>query len=495
MIPNGAMRVLGVGCANGNLGAAVKARNAGTYYVGIELYEAADKRAAKRLDKVFVSDVERFDWSRLAGNRFDCIVFADVLEHLVNPGDVLRSAISLLAPDGNVVCCLPNACHWSIISGLICGDWSYTETGVLDRTHLRFFTLKSFKKLLNDCGMETVDESRWVNDFDLHESMIPFLQYLKVDPRAFKKRSSSIQFVVRARWIKKNPVASSAIPNREKTIESTDWKKAKKTMAVVTCATDTLKVTEDFLASIAESQSGEFATQVIVVDDATTNGTAELLRSVADKYPWFHAVRNDNPTGVTKARNRGAGITDAKILVFLDGNSIVPRGTLEKMAEFLDDERVGIVGPQLLHPNGTVSHPGIVFTPDARAVHLYCGLRADDPKITQPKELPALTSACLMIKRKLFEDLNGFSLEDPVFYSDLDLCFKAREKGLLVVYQAEAKVIHAEGGNVAGLILTEEEYRISRMLFIGKWKDLMLKEMKSDPAFYLSGRDFRPAGR
>lgn len=199
MIPTDCRKILEVGCAMGMLGAAIKARNCGAYYVGIELFDDVAKHAEKLLDKVYVADVEKFDWSLLAYERFDCIVFADVLEHLLEPELILREAMNFLAPNGTIVCCLPNVCHWSIISGLLKGEWEYADNGLLDRTHLRFYTQKNFEKLLEECGLFVVAEGRFVNEVDIGPAILPVLSALKMDYQTFINNATTYQFALRAR--------------------------------------------------------------------------------------------------------------------------------------------------------------------------------------------------------------------------------------------------------------------------------------------------------
>jgi len=114
--------------------------------------EAAAERGVQRTIR---SDLTSDDWlDQLAGERFDVIILADVLEHLVDPGALLATILEadLLARDGYLVISIPNASHISILGALAAGDFPYRPTGLLDATHLRFFTLKSFRRLLEEQG-------------------------------------------------------------------------------------------------------------------------------------------------------------------------------------------------------------------------------------------------------------------------------------------------------------------------------------------------------
>src|SRR6266568_1693717 len=110
---------------------------------GVELDSDAGQVAKKRLDEVFVLDVQA-GTPPIEPGSLDCILFVDVLEHLVNPEDVLHRYRDLLAPDGIVLCSVPNVQHFSVIKNLLRGDFMYQPFGLLDSTHLRFFTFMSF---------------------------------------------------------------------------------------------------------------------------------------------------------------------------------------------------------------------------------------------------------------------------------------------------------------------------------------------------------------
>ncbi len=155
LLPPAAERFLDVGCARGRLGEEIKKRRPGAVVHGIELDPGAAEQAAKRLDRVFRIDLER----ELAGleETYDCIACGDVLEHLVDPWTVLRALTQRLAPGGHVVASLPNLRLWEVVRDLAWnGRFTYREAGVLDSTHLRFFTLHEMKRLFESAGLEVV---------------------------------------------------------------------------------------------------------------------------------------------------------------------------------------------------------------------------------------------------------------------------------------------------------------------------------------------------
>jgi SAM-dependent methyltransferase len=158
LIPEAAQRILDVGCAHGYLGRAIKAARP-CEIVGVELNEKSAQEAALHLDKVHCENVETFKLPYPQGY-FDCIIMADLLEHLVNPWKVLTEYSAYLAEDGVLIASLPNVRHYRVVGQLILGRWDYKESGILDSTHLRFFTLKSILDLLDLAGLEPLTIER-----------------------------------------------------------------------------------------------------------------------------------------------------------------------------------------------------------------------------------------------------------------------------------------------------------------------------------------------
>lgn len=152
-IPAGLTSLLDVGCASGAFGAMLKSRMA-VQVTGIEPHYESALAARTKLDHVVHGGAE-VAAAQLSGQLFDCITFNDVLEHLVDPWETLRQVRHLLRPGGVVVASIPNVRHLSVSRDyLIDGKWEYQSEGVLDRTHLRFFTRSSMRDLFATSGYE-----------------------------------------------------------------------------------------------------------------------------------------------------------------------------------------------------------------------------------------------------------------------------------------------------------------------------------------------------
>jgi len=160
-VPAGAA-VLDIGCASGNLLAALR-DDRGCSAVGLELDPDAVAAARARGLEVHRTDLTREPLPHhLAGRRFDRVILADVLEHLVEPEQVLSQVPGLLAPGGRVVVSVPNITHFDVVLALAQDRFDYTETGLLDGTHLRFFTLATFGALAQRCGLHVTDVARHI---------------------------------------------------------------------------------------------------------------------------------------------------------------------------------------------------------------------------------------------------------------------------------------------------------------------------------------------
>ncbi len=163
LVPRGARRVLDVGCGEGRLGALLKRERPAIEIVGVELSADAHAKATGVLDRV-----ERRDAAQGPpedAGRFDCVVFADVLEHTIEPWTVLTAYRGALAPGGVVVVSIPNVAHWRVRAELLQGRFRYQAEGILDRSHLRFFDHEAARALLPRAGYELTTFQRALDDW------------------------------------------------------------------------------------------------------------------------------------------------------------------------------------------------------------------------------------------------------------------------------------------------------------------------------------------
>jgi 2-polyprenyl-3-methyl-5-hydroxy-6-metoxy-1,4-benzoquinol methylase len=150
-LPDTSRVLLDVGCGSGAFGRLLRSQRPDIELWAVEPDPASARAAEDGFDHVIA---EEFPSDRLPSGRFDVIVFADVLEHMVEPENALQAAVKALAPSGVAVASIPNVRHWRAVVWPLLrhGAWTYTETGILDRTHLRFFTRRSMCDFFSDNG-------------------------------------------------------------------------------------------------------------------------------------------------------------------------------------------------------------------------------------------------------------------------------------------------------------------------------------------------------
>jgi len=152
-LPEKPIKTIEFGCGNGNFSALIKKK----YYTeswGVDINEKAAEFAETKLDKIIIGDAMEVI-NKLPENYFDSLICNDFLEHLPYPDLFLQRIRKTLTRDAFITCSLPNVRSWGhFINYFFFKDWKYIDEGVLDKTHLRFFTLKSLKRFFNELNIE-----------------------------------------------------------------------------------------------------------------------------------------------------------------------------------------------------------------------------------------------------------------------------------------------------------------------------------------------------
>ena len=153
LVPTGGgLRILEVGCGSGLTGAALLASGKAAEHVGVELSASAAAEARTRLTNVVVGNVETMDLSVL-GADYDVLILSEVLEHLMDPWTALSRLVGLLKSGGLLICSSPNVANRQLLGQLLQGRFEYEEVGVMDRTHLRWFTPATYAALARQAGI------------------------------------------------------------------------------------------------------------------------------------------------------------------------------------------------------------------------------------------------------------------------------------------------------------------------------------------------------
>ncbi len=190
--------ILDVGCGAGSMATALKNKlNAEVW--GIEYNEEAASVAAGNLDNVIPGGVEEA-LDNLPDKYFDTIIFADVLEHLVDPNSVLGSIKEKLSTGGEIIASIPNVRHWSVVKQLLEGNWEYEKFGIMDSTHLRFFTRQSIFKMFDRAGLKITNIVYVVAEMQgLTTGLVSAMRDASINVESLEDESKHFQYIVKAK--------------------------------------------------------------------------------------------------------------------------------------------------------------------------------------------------------------------------------------------------------------------------------------------------------
>jgi SAM-dependent methyltransferase len=173
VVPNGLDRVIEVGCGSGALAREYKKRNPNCIFTGIELVAEYAEVAKGACDHVYSLNIESQDdyfWDSMSNEK--CWIFGDVLEHLFDPWKVLRNIYKTLPEGGHVAVSVPNAQHWSVQLSIARGIFEYQESGLFDRTHIRWFTKTSLVKMFAEIDFKIIELKSRVFDHPFQKQAI-----------------------------------------------------------------------------------------------------------------------------------------------------------------------------------------------------------------------------------------------------------------------------------------------------------------------------------
>ncbi|AXS79203.1 bifunctional 2-polyprenyl-6-hydroxyphenol methylase/3-demethylubiquinol 3-O-methyltransferase UbiG [Dechloromonas sp. HYN0024] len=202
LIPSHSRKVIEIGCSSGALAQAFK-NNANCDWFGIDIDPSYAEVASKHCDHAVAMDIETADskFYQEQADR-DCWVFGDTLEHLKDPWKILGAIREVLPTNGSVVACIPNAQHWSIIAKLSTGEFRYEDSGLMDKTHLRWFTKKTIIDLFASTGFKIVAGLPRVYDEPGRDRVLPMIGEIArlcgADASIAINDAMALQYVVRA---------------------------------------------------------------------------------------------------------------------------------------------------------------------------------------------------------------------------------------------------------------------------------------------------------
>ncbi|HJZ55700.1 MAG TPA: glycosyltransferase family 2 protein [Gemmataceae bacterium] len=250
-----------------------------------------------------------------------------------------------------------------------------------------------------------------------------------------------------ARWLKPaRPVPTPALAERAVPyVPLTERSQRPARVSIVIPFKDRLELLRNCLRSLGRSTYRRF--EVVLVNNGSTQPrTHRFLARIATR-PRVRVVDAPGEFNFSRLCNAGAARADGDHLLFLNNDTeLLARDGLEHLLRIVADPKVGVAGATLLYPDRTIQHAGIFPRTDGLWVHPYRGQPAEgDGELRIARCVPAVTAACLLIRRELLQQIGGFDERLPLTYNDVALCTRVRERGLLVVISPHARLIHYEG--------------------------------------------------
>jgi GT2 family glycosyltransferase/SAM-dependent methyltransferase len=279
-------------------------------------------------------------------------------------------------------------------------------------------------------------------------------------------------------------------------VVTTDWKLAAPavplpTTSIIIPSYNSIGYTETCLTALGATLPPEFDGEIIVVDDASTDDTPEVLRRLAKRDHRLRVIRNRENLGFIGTCNRGAKAAAGEFLVFLNNDTVPVDGWLQALLRtFHDYPDAGAVGGKLVYPDGRLQEAGAVIFRDGSGANFgKWSPDPDAPLFNHVREVDYCSGALLATKRALFFDIGGFDTRyRPAYYEDTDFCFSVRAAGYRVYYQPESVVIHFEGA-VHGTDVSTGVKRyqaVNRDKFVAKWRDVLDQQLPPPSRFDLA---------
>lgn len=417
-VPITARRILDVGCGTGRLGKAIKERQE-CVVNGVEVDEGALLEAAKNLDNVYAANLDNPRKPKY-GKKYDCLIFADILEHLQNPWGVFLQETALLEEHGTIIISVPNIANDLIISDLQKGLFRYAKAGILDISHLRFFTKTSFSTFLT------------AHDFKITG--------ITAHPLAENPQ----QWVFTVHKMKQTP---------------------QRPMVTLIMPTYNTKIyTRLAIKSIFAHTHVPF--KLIVVDNNSTDGTVEMLRE--DKR--LLVIENTHNLGFPAAVNAALECVVTPYFAILNSDIIVTDLWLTHMVSVMKmDPKNGIVGPMSNYVSGPQMINCVPFTTGEALQsfakrHMQCCNKF-------PTEFSRIVFFCVLLKSELLEKVG---ILDEVFgmgnFEDDDYCLRTTQAGYKCVIDYAVFIYHFGSQTFKSSNLDYgRSIETNKLLFMKKW--------------------------
>ena len=465
-------RILDVGCGAGMLGGSLK-QERGVEVWGVEYVPEVAKIAAERLDRVISGGIEDA-LAQLPDGYFDTIICADVLEHLVDPWQVLNDLKIKLAPGGDLVASIPNIRHWSVVSRLLEGRWEYADAGLLDRTHLRFFTRHDCMLMFEKAGYRINHGEATIlhGDNGIPEEIVTALGKSGLNVGTLSEESRHYQFLIKA-----SPYAVDVrqIGGVQGHGDQSDLSQSG-LATIVILTWNQLEYTKACLASIAANTPEPY--ELILIDNGSVDGTVAWLREQVSSDSRIRLIENTENRGFAAGCNQGINAARGEYILLLNNDTVVTPSWLAGMKELLNRyPDVGIVGPM------TNSASGVQVVTDAgysslAELSVWSSVFRENNRwrIIAHRRVVGF---CMLFRRELVEKIGMLDESfGPGNYEDDDYCLRAELAGYRNLIAGDVFIHHEGGATFSGNQLDRgSENRKNRVLFTKKWEPAQLEEL------------------
>ena len=271
-------------------------------------------------------------------------------------------------------------------------------------------------------------------------------------------------------------------------------------ISIIIPTKDNSKVLETCLKSIFEKSSYKNFEVILVDNNSAEKATFKLLAEYEQNYPnQFTRLTLQVPFNFSFLMNKAVEKAKGEYIVLLNNDTeIITEDWMEAMLEQSQRKSVGAVGVKLLYHNDTIQHAGVVIGLGGVAGHTFIGLPKDSPGhfyyIASTNNYSAVTAACLMVKKSVYEEVGGFNEELAVEYNDVDFCLKLVEKGYNNLYVPYVELYHYESLTRGHPHMTKESYKRHLKeiaLFKNRWKSFIDNDPCYNPNLTLDATHFQ----
>ena len=271
-------------------------------------------------------------------------------------------------------------------------------------------------------------------------------------------------------------------------------------VSIIIPSKDQAKLLKSTIDSIIEKTNYPDYEIILLNNNSTSNEFFDLVAEYTAKHSnIFKCIEANFLFNFSKLMNLGVAQSSGKYLLFLNNDvEVLHSNWMEQMVSFAQREHTGVVGVKLIYPNDTIQHAGVVMGLGGAAGHVFVGMHRKQSGyfnyILSLNNYAALTAACMMCRRDLFDEVNGFDESLRVEYNDVDFCLKVLDKGYYNVYVPDVELIHHESATRGHPYHSKEsfsQHEIDINLFRAKWMKYIEYDPFYSPNLSVHATDFR----